>query len=448
MRSLLFFACLSSVSALSFNETMEYSVKNSPDLAISLQKRDIAKAELSKAFADYFPQIVLKGDFSSQNFNQTDGAPPNDSNDYWHTDYDIEVNQNIFDGLSRFNRVRQQKNELRSQQYVYQNGVEELALDLAKLSFEIQHALRVIDMAKDNFNKINQIKDLIAKRVKEGVSKDIELVQAQGRLSVAKTNILESVRNLRELKAQFTQLTGGLPADQLISPTLKALPFSSFDELWLHIQQHGHSLRPYHALQKSSLYSYHAQKGHFLPTVDIYGKYKYDKGLTNNPNTTQRTRNLGIRAQWNIFEAGKQGFETYIHAQRYQQARLEVKKQQHAILAKAQMSWESYNVLSDAMEFFKRHTQSSLKTTKSYYDQFIIGQKTLLDLLDAYNELLRAQKTEDYNQMLLEHNKLELSQLGGNLLKDLDLQVVPGVILDEQQIDKLTSSFGIIDRNG
>ena len=113
MRSLLFFACLSSVSALSFNETMEYSVKNSPDLAISLQKRDIAKAELSKAFADYFPQIVLKGDFSSQNFNQTDGAPPNDSNDYWHTDYDIEVNQNIFDGLSRFNRVRQQQNELR-----------------------------------------------------------------------------------------------------------------------------------------------------------------------------------------------------------------------------------------------------------------------------------------------------------------------------------------------
>lgn len=438
------FAVLSPVYALTINEAVDFTLKNSPDLEINLQKRDIAKAELSKSYGQFFPKVSLSGEFSDQSFTQNTQDQNLPDFNYWHKEYDIELSQNLFDGLSRYNQIQQSKQELRSQQYVYHNSIYDLTLEIAKLTFEIQHAQKVIDMAKDNFNKINEIKELIAKRVKEGVSKDIDLVQAKGRLSVAKTNILESVRELRNLKSQYTQLTGGLPGDDLTPPRVTTLNFTSFDDLWQLVQEKGASLKPYYALQKSSLYNYQAQKGSHLPTLDFYAKYKYDKGIAENPSTSQRTRNIGLRAQWVLFEGGKQSFDTYIHAQKYQQARLEVKKQLQAVRFKTERAFENYSILTDSLPFLKDHTQAALKTTKSYFDQFLLGQKSLLDLLDSHNELLRARKNEQYNQMLLTHNRLEISHLTGNLLKDLGVTSANKVIMNEKELGKLEASFGIM----
>ena len=430
--------------ALTLHETMEFTLQHSPELEMNLQKRDIKKAELSQAYAEFFPTIKLTGELSDQDFKEIEGAENRAS--YWKREGSLEISQNLFDGLSRYYQVRQQRSELRSAQYVYQNSAEELTLKIAQLFFEIEHAQAVIDMAKDNFNKIFEIKELIAKRVEEGVSKDIDLIQAQGRLSVAKTNILESIKNLRALKAQFHQITGGLFPEELKIPELKALDAQSFDNLWKRIEQEGHQIRPYHALQESALNSYQSQYGKFMPSVDLYGKYKYDKGLSISPTRVQETKNIGIKATWTIFEGGKKTFESYIQAQRYQQSRCEVKKQQQALYAQARQAWDALQTQTDASSFFQQHTHSAKKTSLSYLDQFLIGQKTLLDLLDSHNEHLRAQRAQSYNEMQRKSSHLELSLLSGKIFSDLNLQLSAQQFLTSAELESLESSYGVIDR--
>lgn len=440
------FAFLSPLYAITLNETVEYAIKNSPEIEINLQKRDIAKAELSKAYGEFLPTLSVSGEFSDQDFKQENSTPSTQDVNYWHREFSIEATQNLFDGMSRYNQIQQNKQELRSKQYLYHNSISDITFELAKLMFEIEHAQNVIDMAKENFNKINEVSDLIRKRVKEGLSKDIDLVQAQGRLSVARTNILESIRELRNLKSKFTQLTGGLSADDLSMPKLATPRYQSYDMLWKEIQEHGVSLRPYHALQKSSFHSYQAQKGSTLPSVDLYAKYKYDKGLSENPAACQKVRNLGLRGKWIVFEGGKQNLESYIHAQKYQQSRLELKKQLQNTAYKAEKSWENYSILTDSLPFLKEHTQSALKTTKSYFDQFLLGQKSLLDLLDAHNELLRARKSEHYNKMILKHNQLEMSHLSGYILSELGVSSASRAIMSDAELARLEGSFGIFKR--
>ena len=443
-------SCLlaSRLYALTLSEAVEFTLKNSPEIEINLHKRDIAKAELSKAYSQFFPTVTVSGEFSDQNFNQANLATTNDDLEfnYWHKEVTCEATQNVFDGLSRYNQLQQNKHELRAQQFVYHNNVYDKTLELAKLMYELEYSQNVISMAKDNFNKINEIKELIAKRVQEGLSKDIELTQAKGRLAVAKSNILESLREFRNLKAKFTQVTGGLKAEDIVSPALLSKQYGSYNDFWREVQENGTSIKPYHALQKGALHNYKAQQGRNLPSVDLYAKYKYDKGIGDNPSALQRVSNIGLKTSWAIFEGGRQNLETYIHAQKYQQSRQELKKQTHNLALQVEQAWENTSILKDSLPFLKEHTQSSLKTTKSYFDQFLLGQKTLLDLLDSHNELLRARKNELYNEMLLKHNQLQLSHLSGHITEELSIGNIETYILSEKELSKLENSFGIFNR--
>lgn len=426
--------------ALTLDEALDFSIEHSPVITIQLKKREIAQAELSKSYGQFLPKISLSSEFSDQKF--ADGSDAT-YDSYWHREYDVEMTQNIFDGLSSYHQINQNRSELRSAQGTFHNSVYDLTVDLAKLVYEIDHSQSVISMAKENYNKIMEIKDLIEKRVKEGVSKDIDLVQAKGRLAVAKTNLLESIRQLRGLKAQFTEMTGGLEAENLIKPIIRPLDNLNFKELWLKVQTEGAMLSPYYDLEQSAKYNYKAQQGNYLPTVDLYASYKYEKGLSENPNTLSKTRNIGLKAQWVIFDGGKQTLDTYIHARKYQQARLETKKQRQNLEMKALTAWENYHLLTDAIPFLEEHTQSTFKTTQSYFDQFLLGQKSLLDLLDAHNELLRARKNEYYNKMLQKHNRLDLSHLSGSLLSDLNLSSLSGAIKTESQMKKMENFLGV-----
>jgi adhesin transport system outer membrane protein len=50
------------------------------------------------------------------------------------------------------------------------------------------------------------------------------------------------------------------------------------------------------------------------------------------------------------------------------------------------LSWVAHQIVKNQLEFFKQHADSSEKTISAYQQQFNIGQRTLLDLLDTFNE--------------------------------------------------------------
>ena len=50
-------------------------------------------------------------------------------------------------------------------------------------------------------------------------------------------------------------------------------------------------------------------------------------------------------------------------------------------------SWNAMETVQRQMDFFKEHADSTEKTHVAYRQQFGLGERTLLDLLDTANEL-------------------------------------------------------------
>jgi adhesin transport system outer membrane protein len=54
------------------------------------------------------------------------------------------------------------------------------------------------------------------------------------------------------------------------------------------------------------------------------------------------------------------------------------------------LSWNALQTVNNQMGFFKQHVESSELSRDAYQQQFSLGQRTLLDLLDSENEVFVA----------------------------------------------------------
>ena len=54
------------------------------------------------------------------------------------------------------------------------------------------------------------------------------------------------------------------------------------------------------------------------------------------------------------------------------------------------LSWNALETVRRQMAYFEQYAEAAEKTRDAYQQQFNIGQRTLLDLLDSENELFRA----------------------------------------------------------
>ena len=85
----------------------------------------------------------------------------------------------------------------------------------------------------------------------------------------------------------------------------------------------------------------------------------------------------------------------------------------------ATLAWNAYEMLSPQKLYIRDHVIASKQTQVAYAQQFNLGQRTLLDLLDTENELFEARKDylqTEYDEIIAKYRVLNST---GRLLESL-----------------------------
>ena len=199
---------------LDFQESLYYSMENSESINISKRNIKINKDEASLILSSKKPIFTIYNKYSLSSIDGESGVPPlnlsNEINNYNNT-VGLKFNWNIFDGgrikqdfLSKKNR----KKELESDLNLKKN--------------------KVIRELKDTFNEYRDIKEKIilsyeqlqaakeslfisTKRVEAGISTQREIVNTQGDLIEAETNLINSIKEYKIILAKFYRITSIKP---------------------------------------------------------------------------------------------------------------------------------------------------------------------------------------------------------------------------------------------
>ncbi|MGB5446495.1 MAG: TolC family protein, partial [Psychromonas sp.] len=99
-----------------------------------------------------------------------------------------------------------------------------------------------------------------------------------------------------------------------------------------------------------------------------------------------------VRVSYNLYAGGKDQAYTKETAYKMNEAK-ELNRAAHREVTESFMlSWNAFEQLNLQKKYIKMHVESAKSTQSDYKQQFKIGQRTLLDLLDTENELYEARR--------------------------------------------------------
>ncbi|RKZ78922.1 MAG: type I secretion protein TolC, partial [Candidatus Parabeggiatoa sp. nov. 3] len=121
-----------------------------------------------------------------------------------------------------------------------------------------------------------------------------------------------------------------------------------------------------------------------------------------------------LSLRYNLFRGGADKARSQETAERIGAAKEEIRRIQRILEEKVQLSWNSLRTIRARLNYLKIHLESTEEVLQSYKEQFKLGQRSLLDVLDSENELFNARASlvsAQYNEIVSIFRVLESSGL-------------------------------------
>ena len=284
-------------------------------------------------------------------------------------------------------------------------------------------------MTTTNLEAHERTHDQITLRSERGVGRKADMDQSQGRVALARANQIAEQSNLRDAETNYLRVVG-IAAEDLSEPESpkSLIPETLDDAISLAIENH-----PTLKSANSDIDSANAQ--HDTALAVFYPRVDFELGTTANSDLDGITGHNNdvtamFRLRYNLLNGGKDKARREETAYLISQASEIRNNTYRQVEQSVRLSWNALETVANQMSFFQLHVDSSENSRNAYQQQFSLGQRTLLDLLDSENEVFVARQSlvnAQYDQLFALYRVLNstgrlLHSLQVVLLKVLALQ--------------------------
>ena len=411
-------------------EAVQHGMIANPDVLLNTAKGLAAKQGIDKAKGAYYPTVDLNTGFGRENsLNPTTAAIDDTQVAILNrTEGLLELRQNLFAGGGVVNEVKRNQYITQSQRWTTRGVAEDLALEITKDYLAVLMHERLYSYSISNLQAHHAVFKMIKERALAGISRDAEVDQAVARLALAESNKISAAADLQESRINYAKVVGKWP--ERLSwpriPTTKILPRTLGIALEKGMDNHP-TVKASYADVKQAKSQYEVARAAYYPKVDVVlnaSKNRNLQGLVG-PNDSKLAI---LRMNYNAFRGGADLAFVRQTAFQVQQA-YETKNRTLLQLKEAiRLSWNAYTSATLRLKPLKLHVTASKKTRLAYQDEFKVGKRTLLDLLDSQNELYQSQieLTRGENDEMLSRYRI-LNGMG-NLLYFLKLRLPVNVV--------------------
>ncbi|MFT4993262.1 MAG: adhesin transport system outer membrane protein [Paraglaciecola sp.] len=406
-----------SLQAQSLEETVALALDTHPDIRQAFSRFKSKEEQVNQAKAGYLPTIDLTVGYG---YEYTD-SPGTRRNALGMDDSDAKLNrgelgislrQMIFDGMLTRNEVARTKFEASAEQWALMSTAEDLALSVSQAYLKYLKTEQIITLAEKNVSSHQVIYSQIKERTDSGLGSIADFSQISGRLARAQSNLIAARNNSEDAKVQFIRLTNTMPKDLVMPvPDADMLPLDASSGLILAIERNPIIKSAQQDINAARSFK-HTVNASYYPTIALEVTANSDNDIAGesginriNPDVGGHRNELSamVRLRYNFYAGGKDVAQERSAAYKVSEAQ-EINYSTHRQVTESfGLAWNAFEMLALQKKYLQQHIVTSKETQLAYTQQFSLGQRNLLDLLDTENELFQAR--QDY----LDANFAELS---------------------------------------
>jgi len=418
---------------MTLQEAVQQAIATNPDIGIVASNREAVDQELRQARGLYLPQIDVAAGVGVASYNDlTSRATGSDSEETFRRESSITLQQRLFDGFEAGATVEREMARVESAASRVLENSEVLALDAIGAYLEVLRQRDLVRLAEDNVAYHGQVLDAQRSRLEGGGGSEADVDQTEARASRARNTLIEQLQDLRVSEAIYTRIVGSFPGNDLSYPEFPAssLP-GDLDEAVQLAVRNNPTTKIFEADVRTAEAEVELSEVPLYPAVTLEAQTEYNDGADSN-DTYEFNNQLMVRVRWNLFRGG-------IDRAARQEAlfRLtESKNRRYRSVLESQQemrrSWFELEAARDSIEALEDSRDFNRSTLGAYEQQFEVAQRTLLDVLDAENELFTSEGqliTAQTNEQLASYRILAV---GGVLLETLGVSAPEQAVVEHK----------------
>lgn len=405
--------------ATSLEDAVRISLATNPDIGVVASNREAVDQELRQARGLYLPQIDGAAGIGREMHDDITTRRANNE-DRWLTREEASVTliQRLFTGFETQHTVERDQARVESAANRVFENAEFLALDAVGAYYEVLRQRELVNLSDENVRIHVGIVESIREQLAGGGGSRADLAQSESRLARARSTLAQTLTDLRDAEAFYTRVVGQYPDDLSMPEFDESLMPANLNEAIGLVNQENPTVEIFEADVRSAEAEVGISEAPFYPHVNFEAQTAWTDNA-DGVDSQEWNNQFMVRLRWNLFRGGIDRA-----ARQEALARMnEAKNRRQASLVDAQRemrnSWFALEGNRQRVEDLTSAVEFSRETRDAYREQFDVAQRTLLDVLDAENELFvsRGQLvTSEVNETLARYRILAL---GGQLLASL-----------------------------
>ena len=334
--------------------------------------------------------------------------------------------QPLFSGMQTVNTVKSQDKFVRSEQNNLFNVEQSILLDASTSYLDVLKDKVIVNLQRNNEQLLTKRLYETEQRFEVGEVTRTDVSQAKARFSRAEADRIASEGVFEASVAQYEQIIGSKP-DALVEPVdiTKILPLSMGDAV-SYAMTNNYTIRQANDLLESKEFNTKAQNGALLPQIDASAAAIRNEGEIDlySGDTTIDNIEWGINMTIPLYNSGET--RAKIRQSKYQkwQAQETVLEARRYVMANVTSAWEIMKSNKAKIKSIKDQVSANEIALDGVQKEEALGNRTILDVLDAYQELLNSNVEEikakrDYYvsgmNLLLSMGKLTAEDLNLNV---------------------------------
>jgi adhesin transport system outer membrane protein len=372
-------------------QSVQKAIEGNPEVAAKFNAFRASNDEIDIASGNWKPHLDATANAGKRTYENTQSTPRNPR--FYEGGVRLELSQLLWDGLATHNEIERLSHAKLERYFEFLDATEQFGMEAAKAYYDVVRYRKLVALAEDNYIQHKVSFNQVQSRVNAGVGRGVDLEQVVARVALAESNLVTERANLHDVTERYMRIVGSVPPAENVSAVSMArqLPATEQEAMKTAALQSPAVAGAIESL-RAARSAAAGRKSAFQPKVEARVRgaagHNLDGVLNERHDATAE-----IALTWNIFNGGTDSARVRQYASLLTQAENLRDKACVDTRQTVAIAFNDVKKLNEQLRYLDRNVVSIQKARDAYRQQFDIGQRSLLDLLNSENELYTAKRS-------------------------------------------------------
>jgi outer membrane protein, adhesin transport system len=424
--------CTTPAYAVELRDAVQAALSTNPEIRQAVANTEATREERVQAQGLWYPRVSVEGSAGVRNLrNPTRRNIGIADETLWPIEGELIVDQLLFDSGGREAEIRRQAARTDAAAARVEERSEFVALNVARTYIDYLLQQRLVAIAEDNATFHERLSGDLREGVSKGSISIADQQQAEERLQSARARVTEAREDLENAGITFRTLTG-LPVDSVsMPPDLSQCQPATLEEAEALARQNNPRVQEAIADLATAREDIRAARADIGPRVNLEGRARAGHDIDGfSGRTTDLMGNVVLR--WDLYNGGIKEANVREQRNRADEVHARLFERTRRAEEDVRTAWSRLQNQSRLVSELETQQRIADDLLLSYREQFNIGRRSLLDVLDAQNTRNNVQAQTETARLSKLYAQYRVLASSNRLIECLGVAMPAAALSDER----------------